>query len=109
MYPMYGNMNNMGMMPGMPTPAPVMPMQSVTPIPGGMSMQGAVPMQSGMPMQGGMPMQSTSYSTNYGPGDSNSSLTVQVNNLEKRVARLEGMMSSNSTTPSYSESNFYMV
>ena len=27
MYPMYGNMNNMGMMPGMPTPAPVMPMQ----------------------------------------------------------------------------------
>jgi hypothetical protein len=56
-----------------------------------------------------MPMQNTSYGTNYGPADSNSSLTVQVNNLEKRVARLEGMMSSNSTTPSYSESNFYMV
>lgn len=96
MYPMYGNMNNMGMMPGMPTPAPVMPMQS------------------GMPMQGGMPMSTQTsmipmQNTNYGSGDSNSSLTVQVNNLEKRVARLEGMMSSNSTTPSYSESNFYMV
>lgn len=105
MYPMYGS----GMMPTMPTPAPMMPiqggmpMQSVTPIPGGMAMQGAIP------MQGGMPMQNTSYSTNYIPGDSNSSLTVQVNNLEKRVARLEGMMSSNSSTPSYSESNFYMV
>ncbi len=96
MYPMYGNMNNMGMMPGMPTPAPVMPMQS------GMPMQGGMPMSTQTSM---MPMQNT----NYGSGDSNNSLTVQVNNLEKRVARLEGMMSSNSTTPSYSESNFYMV
>ena len=59
MYPSYGS----GMMPGMPTPAPMMPMQC------------------GMPMN-------TSYSTNYVPGDNNSSLTVQVNNLEKRVARL---------------------
>ena len=98
MYPIYGNMNNAGMMPGMPTPQPVMP-----------NMQGGMAMQDAIHMQSGVPMQNANYGTNYGPADSNSSLTVQVNNLEKRVARLEGMMSSNNSTPSYSESNFYVV
>ena len=39
-----------------------------------------------------------------------STLSNQVNNLERRVTRLESMMnSSNNITPKYSESNYYMV
>lgn len=101
MYPMYGNM-----MPAMPTPVPAqatMPAPMPTPMP-------AAPMASGPMMTGQMmPGSNPGYANNYGPVDSNASLTAQVNNLEKRVARLEGMMSSNSTAPTYSESNFYMV
>lgn len=108
MYPMYGNMNNMGMTPNpnmgmMPNPNMGMtlnPNMGMTPNPN-MGMQGNTSM---MP-----PMYSPTNNSNYSAGDSNSSLTVQVNNLEKRVARLEGMMSSNTANPSYSESNFYMV
>ena len=39
-----------------------------------------------------------------------STLVSQVNNLERRVSRLESMMnSSNNMTPKYNESNYYMV
>ena len=39
-----------------------------------------------------------------------STLANQVNNLERRVSRLESMINSNNTmTPKYSESNYYMV
>lgn len=45
----------------------------------------------------------------YQPSNGNSSehLQEQVNNLERRVARLEGMIGTN--MPNYSESNYYMV
>ena len=43
-------------------------------------------------------------------GNDYSALANQVNNLERRVSRLENMMnSSNNMTPKYSESNYYMV
>ena len=39
-----------------------------------------------------------------------STLANQVNNLERRVSRIEGILNnSNTMTPKYSESNYYMV
>ena len=59
----------------------------------------------GMPNNIVMPISpSSNMGTDY------STLANQVNNLERRVSRLENMMnSSNNMTPKYSESNYYMV
>ena len=74
---------------------PVYPMPMQQPMMPGMGMQQA--MMPGMVMQ---PQMNASCGND-------SSLKEQVANLEKRVARLEGMMQS--AGPSYTESNFYMV
>lgn len=112
------------------TPYPVYPTYpSVMP----MMNQGMGMMQPGMnPMmnQGMMPMTGQNMMSNQGIGMPNnivmptvpssntmsgmnsdySTLSNQVNNLERRVSRLESMMnSSNNMTPKYSESNYYMV
>ena len=67
--------------------------------------QGLMSNQIGMPNNITMP---TSLNNNI--GTDYSTLTNQVNNLERRVSRLESMMNSSSNmTPKYSESNYYMV
>ena len=65
---------------------------------------GMYPMNQGiMPNQIGMP-------NNIMIGNDYNTLVNQVNNIERRVSRLENMMNSNnSMTPKYSESNYYMV
>lgn len=78
-YPMYGQMPPQGYMP---------PMQGMPGVPNNM-------MNAGTP--------TTPQNDNY------ASITNQINNLEKRVSRLENIVSSNQVSPSYSESNFYMV
>ena len=60
-----------------------------------------------MPNNIGMP---TVPNTNTMIGNDYQSLMNQVNNLERRVSRLENMMNSNNNmTPKYNESNYYMV
>ena len=64
-----------------------------------------IPNQVGMPNNIMMPTVSNMNSSN-----DYSALLNQVNNLERRVSRLENMMNSSSNmTPKYSESNYYMV
>ena len=85
---------------------------------------GMMPMNQGMPMmnQGVMPIMNqgmpnnimmptvpntntmTSMNSDY------TTLSNQVNNLERRVSRLESMINSSSNiTPKYNDSNYYMV
>jgi len=90
-----------------PTYPGMMPMQGMGMYP--MAGQG-MPMNQGM-ISGGMPnniVMPTSPSSNI--NNDYNTLANQVNNLERRVSRLESMMnSSNTMTPKYSESNYYMV
>jgi len=77
----------------------------------GMTMNQNIPMGQMMYNQMGMP-NNIMMPTVSGMNTSNdySTLTNQVNNLERRVSRLESMMNSSSNiTPKYSESNYYMV
>ena len=74
--------------------------------------QGMYPMMGQGMINQGMPnniMMPTALNNNTMNSDY-STLVNQVNNLERRVARLENMMNtSNNMTPKYSESNYYMV
>ena len=81
-YPVYPAYPNPGMNPGIP---PMMPGQNI-----------------GMPNNIEMPTV-----PNNNIIDNN--LMDQINNLEKRVSRLEDLVISNNKTPKYNESNYYMV
>jgi len=66
--------------------------------------QQILPNQIGMPNNIMMPTSTNTMNNDY------STLVNQVNNLERRVSRLENMLNSNNNmTPKYSESNYYMV
>ena len=92
-----------------PTYPGMVPMNQGTGYP--MAGQGMPLNQSMMYNQVGMPnniVMPTSPSSNI--NNDYNTLANQVNNLERRVSRLESMMnSSNTMTPKYSESNYYMV
>lgn len=77
---------------------PVYPMYSQ------MGMPGVMPPMQSMPT---VPNSMMSY-TNTQQVD-NDSIINQINSLDKRITRLENIISSNQVSPSYSESNFYMV
>lgn len=62
----------------------------------------SMPMYQMPPMNPGMPIYNSDMNTI-------SKMHEQVMNLEKRVARLEGMISGSNMNPTYQESNFYMV
>ena len=65
-------------------------------------------MNQGMPNNIMMPTVQSSSMNNFNNEYSN--LTTQVNNLERRVTRLEGIVNSGTTvTPKYNDSNYYMV
>lgn len=93
-----------------PTYPGMMPMNQGMGMP--MMNQGVMPIMNqgaGMPNNIMMP---TVPSTNTMTSMSNdySTLANQVNNLERRVSRLESMInSSNTMTPKYNDSNYYMV
>ena len=91
---------------------PVYPMNNMMPMPNqmGMPMMGNMPMGVGPGMATpGIPNPNMMNQGMMMPGMNNeSSMSSQLNSLEKRVARLEGMMSANKNS-TYSESNFYMV
>ena len=78
-YPIYPNFG--GYMPQMPIPMTMMPMGQ---------------------------MYNNQTTPNYQTQDNYSSLQSQINNLEKRVSRLESSLT-NQPNSTYSESNFYMV
>lgn len=99
---------------GSQVPYPVYPTYpGMMPMNQGIGMpQGVMPiMNQGMGMPNNI-MIPTVPNTNTMPSMNNdySALVNQVNNLERRVSRLESMMnSSNNMNPKYNDSNYYMV
>ena len=97
---------------GNQTPYPVYPAYGMMPMQGignqGMPMQGM--MNQGIGMPNNIMMPTVPNNNNILMNNDYSSLANQVNNLERRVSRLESMMNpNNNMTPKYSESNYYMV